>query len=270
MLLLCCPAEAYDVLNDPQKRQIYDMYGEEGLKGGMPPPGSSNTAAEGPSFTYSGADNDMARRLFESLFGGAGGFTFSSMPGAGGPGNGSFQFMSTGPGGTAFASSSGPGGSSRNPFNIHTSGMGAGTNNNRRRWASAFGGNSDSDEEMFAAGAPGADPFASFFQQQQRQHPGSNGQWSGSSAGSSLGFGFGAQQQQQQSRQPAPQMVALPLTLEELYSGCTKRLKVRYYVLVDACCLLVVVAMYSMLVAWGTWAFLWGYTSMTHYVVFYA
>lgn len=199
----------------------------EGLKGGVPPPGSgsSGPSAEGPSFTYSGVDPDMARRLFESLFGGAGGFTFSSMPGAnmaggGAPAGGSFQFMSTGPGGTAFASS-GPGGNSGSPFNIHTSSTGAG--NNRRRWASAFGGN-DSEGDMFTAGASGGDPFAAFSmgpnggffqqqQQQQRPRPGS--------AGGSPLSGFAGQQQQ------APQLVALPLSLEELYKGCTKRLKVR-------------------------------------------
>ncbi|PHZ11223.1 DnaJ-domain-containing protein [Rhizopus microsporus ATCC 52813] len=150
--------EAYEVLSDKNKRAIFDQYGEEGLKGGAPPPGAD---------------------------GGAGGF--GGFPG------GTFHFSTSG----------GPGGGFR-PSDAEDI---------FKHFFASFGGGGMDEGFGGMGGMPGGFSFGT-----------------GGMPGMGGGFrrsGFRQQQQQAQEPEKPPAIKRpFPVSLEDLYKGCTKRLKV--------------------------------------------
>lgn len=149
-------SEAFDILSNPDKREVYDNYGLEAARGNAPAADAGNP------------------------FGGAGG-------GAGGP---HFNFSSGGPGGFR----SGGGFSQADAFNIFSQMGGFGMGDDGFTFSSSGGGNPFGGAGGFRGGAGGGMPG-----------------------------GFGRQQ-----ARPEPDVVSMPLgvSLEDLYKGATKKLKI--------------------------------------------
>lgn len=159
-------SEAYDVLSDKEKRQIYDQYGEEGLKagGGAPPPGADGGAG----------------------FGGPGGFSSASFSGFPGGGGSSFSFHST------------------DPSKIFEQFFGTA---NPQEAENMFGGGFSG----FGGGRPG----------------GASVHMNGGGMDDIFG-GMGGMNGASGMRRPKPEKLKreLDCSLEQLYTGCTKKLRI--------------------------------------------
>lgn len=184
-------SQAYEILSDPEKRKVYDQYGLEFLLGGgaqAPPPGAQGAAGGMPG----GAMPGGMPAGFEQMFGGGMG------GGVGGGGGRGFHFStSNGNGGFQFSNAD-------DIFSSFMRGAGGGV-----------GGGDDNDDLLGSA-------FGGF---------GGGGSSRGprSSRKTSYGGGGGSGGGRRRARSPEVTTVErpLPVSLEELYSGTRKKMKIK-------------------------------------------
>ncbi len=184
-------SQAYEILSDPEKRKTYDTFGLEFLLHGASAAPPEADAGPNP-FAAGGAP------------GGFQNFNFGGMPGGGAR---SFHFSSAdgGPGGFSFS----------NPESIFTEfmrssggGMGGG---------GGPGGHSAEDlDNIFAAFGGGG---------------GGAGRSSSGPRTSRVRTSFGGDPSSRTARQPTPEVTTvergLPISIEEMYNGVTKKMKIK-------------------------------------------
>ncbi|TFK60981.1 DnaJ-domain-containing protein [Pluteus cervinus] len=180
-------SEAFEVLSDKNKRAVYDQFGEEGLKGGSGPVPGQGTSGAFPGFNFNQ--------------GAPGGSTFSFTQGPGGTSTFSSTGFSPSDPNTIFEHIFGNNGS----FHFNMGGMGGMPNMGGMGGGHRSNMYEDEDDDMNGFGFPGGMPRPS---RTRRSHAGAHRPPSPPSA--------------------PPSEISRPLkvSLNELYSGATKRLKV--------------------------------------------
>ncbi|KAF2434726.1 DnaJ-domain-containing protein [Tothia fuscella] len=180
-------SQAYEILSDPQKRKEYDQYGLEYILRG-------GHAAPDPS--AGGGGGGMPN------FGNGGGFPSfgGGMPGGGGGGTRSFHFSSNGGGGGSNFNFSDPESIFAEFFRQQSGGMGGG----------------DDDMGGIPGFGPGLRGFGGMGGSPKVGRRSSNSRFSGMNGG---------------PRQSTPEVTVmekpLPVSLEDMFSGTTKKLKIK-------------------------------------------